>query len=195
VISPGGTNSSIGSTNLVGTILTGGNVALNGTTIIKLNGSGINDVVQAGGSIAYGGQLNLANVSGAPMAAGDTFHIFSAASYSGSFTGGITPATPGSGLAWDTTQLNAGTISVVAGGGVSQPVSGGATVSGGNFIFSGSNGPAGSNYVVLTTTNIATPLTNWTPVLTNSFDSNGNFGVTNTINPAAGRGFYLLQVQ
>jgi autotransporter-associated beta strand protein len=192
VLSPAGTNSTIGSTNLIGTILASGNINLAGTTIIKLNGSGINDLVQANGNIHFGGTLNLANVSGAPLAAGNTFHIFSAASYSGSFTGGIVPATPGPGLAWDTTQLNAGTINVITG--ASQPVLNGATVSGGNFIFGGSNGPAGSNYVVLTTTNIATPLTNWTPVLTNTFDINGAFHVTNPIAPAASKGFFLLKV-
>jgi hypothetical protein len=75
----------------------------------------------------------------------------------------------------------------------SQPVVSSTSVSGGNFIFSGTNGQADANYVVLTTTNIATPLTNWTPVLTNSFDNTGGFHVTNPINPAVGRRFYLLE--
>jgi hypothetical protein len=154
----------------------------------------VNDTVQASGAIHFSGKLNLANVSGAPLAAGNTFSIFSASSYSGSFTDDIFPTTPGSGLAWDTTQLlSSGTISVVAAAG--QPVLSGPFVSGTNFIFSGSNGPANQNFVVLTSTNLAAPLANWTPVLTNSFDNNGNFNVTNGINPAAGRGFYLLQVQ
>lgn len=195
IIAPGGTNTTIGITvgaNPTGTISVSGNVTLGGTTTIKLDGSGSNDVVQAGGSITYGGTLNLVNISGAPYSAGDTFQIFSASSFSSSFTQGINPPNPGAGLAWDTTQLNAGNISVVTG--TSQPVLGNVSVSGGNIIFSGSNGPAGSNYVVLTSTNLTTPLANWTPVLTNTFDSNGNFHVTNAINPAAPRGFYLLQV-
>jgi len=49
--------------------------------------------------------------------------------------------------------------------------------------------------VVLVSTNVATPVTNWTPVLTNTFDINGAFHVTNAMNPAADRGFYLLKVQ
>ena len=195
-IAPAGTNTTIGITagaNPTGAISASANVSLGGTTVIKLNGSGTNDVVQAGGNISYGGVLNLQNISGAPLAAGNSFHIFTAAGFSGSFTAGIVPATPGPGLAWDTTQLSSGTISVASGS--SQPVLGGAMISGGNFIFSGSNGPAGSNYVVLTTTNIASPTANWTPVLTNVFDNNGAFHVTNAINPGAGRGFYLLRVQ
>ncbi len=193
VISPAGTNTTLQSTNLIGLVSASGNVTLSGTTIIKLNGSGSSDTVQAGGSITYGGTLNLANVNGTPLAAGDSFHIFSATGYFGSFTAGIVPTTPGPGLVWDTTQLSAGTINVVSG--TSRPVLGGATVSGGNFVFSGSNGPAGSNYVVLTTTNIATPVANWTPVLTNMFDVNGAFHVTNAVNPAVGQSFFLLKVQ
>jgi len=195
-IAPAGTNTTIGITagaNPTGAISASANVSLGGTTVLKLNGNGTNDMVQAGGSITYGGTLNLLNISGTPLAAGNSFHIFSAASYSGSFTGGIVPATPGPGLVWDKTQLSAGTINVITG--TSQPVSSSSSVSGSNFIFSGTNGPAGSNYVVLVSTNIATPLTNWTPVLTNTFDINGAFHVTNAINPAAGRGFYLLKVQ
>jgi hypothetical protein len=192
ILSPGGTNSAIGSTNLIGTISASGDLTLNGTTIVKLDGPGVNDVIQASGVIHFGGTLNLANVSGTPLAAGNTFQIFNAGSYAGSFT--LTPTSPGSGLAWDTTQLlSSGTIKVIAT--AAQPVLSGASVSGTNFIFSGSNGPVGHNYVVLTSTNLATPLTNWTPVLTNGFNPDGTFNVTNGINPAAGRGFYLLQVQ
>lgn len=192
-IAPAGTNTTIGITvggNPTGTISVSGNATLGGTTTLKLDGSGSNDVVQAGGSITYGGALNLVNISGAPYAPGDTFQIFTAGSYSGSFTQGINPANPGPGLAW---QLNAGTLSVVTG--TSQPVLGTVSFLGGNLVLSGSNGSAGNNFVMLTSTNLATPLTNWTPVLTNSFDSNGMFRVTNSIDPAAARGFYLLQVQ
>lgn len=195
-IAPAGTNTTIGITvgsNPTGAISASGNVTLGGTTTIKLNGSGTNDMVQAGGSITYGGALNLANISGAPLAAGNTFHIFSAGSYSGSFTQGINPPNPGAGLAWDTTQLSSGTISVVTGS--AQPVLGGVSVSGGNLIFSGSNGPAGKGFAVLTSTNIATPLANWTQVATGSFDNSGNFHVTNSINPTVTSGFYILQVQ
>lgn len=194
-VAPSGTNTTIGITtgsNPTGTIAASGNVTLGGTTIIKLDGT-TNDVVQAGGAITYGGTLNLANISGSPLVAGSSFQIFNATSYSGSFNGGITPATPGPGLAWSTTQLNAGMISVV--GAPSPPVVTSTLILGDNFIFSGTNGQPGANYVVLTSTNVATPLTNWTLVLTNSFDNNGAFQVTNSINPAAGRSFYLLQEQ
>jgi fibronectin-binding autotransporter adhesin len=194
-IAPSGTNTTIGITtgaNPFGAISASANVSLGGATVIKL-GSGTNDVVQAGGNISYGGTLNLVNASGAPLAAGNSFHIFTAAGFSGSFAAGIVPTTPGPGLVWDTTQLGSGIISVATG--ASQPVLGGAAISSGNFIFSGSNGPANGNYVVLTTTNLATALTNWTPLVTNAFDSNGAFHYTNGVDTTVPHHFYTIKLQ
>ena len=66
---------------------------------MKLNGAS-NDGLSAGGTLTYGGTLTLTNIS-APLAAGNSFTLFSAAGYSGSFAT-ISPATPGAGLAWNT---------------------------------------------------------------------------------------------
>ena len=49
-------------------------------------------------------------------------------------------------------------------------------------------------YFVLTSTNVAAPLANWTPMLTNQFNGGGNFSFTNVIDPAVVSRFYLLQV-
>ncbi|HZI32889.1 MAG TPA: hypothetical protein VFF11_11145, partial [Candidatus Binatia bacterium] len=61
-LSPSGTNVTLGITagaNATGTIIVSNSVSLNGTTMIKLNGSGVNDAVQAGGDINYGGTFSL----------------------------------------------------------------------------------------------------------------------------------------
>ena len=195
IISPAGTNTTIGITagaNSTGTIVASNNVTLNGATVIKLNGSGVNDQIQSSTSINYSGTLNLLNISGAPLAVGNSFQILNAPSYAGSF-GSITPTTPGPNLAWDTSQLNTfGIINVVAGSG-SGPVIGSTTVSGGNLIFSGTGGTANGSYAVLTTTNIATPLINWTSLVTNSFDGAGAFSVTNAIAPGTPQRFYGIK--
>ena len=192
-LSPSGTTAALGinwgGTNAVGAIAASANVTLSGTTVIKLDGNGTNDMVQAAANIIYGGTLNLVNI-GSPLAVGNSFHIFSAAGYSGSFTG-ITPATPGAGLAWRTNQLGNGIVSVVTA--PAQPVIGSVKSSGGNLIFSGSGGTAFGTYYVLTSTNLAAPLVNWTPLSTNAFDSVGNFNVTNAINAGTPRLFYLLK--
>jgi len=194
-LSPAGTNTTLGITtgaNVVGTIAATNIITLNGTTVIKLKGSGTNDVVQStGAGITYGGTLNLVNISGAPLAAGDSFQIFNATSYAGSFAN-LTPASPGVGLAWNTTQLNIGKLSVVA---ASQPVISSVIVSGGNLIFSGTNGVGNGNYVVLTSTNVTAPLTGWTALATNIFDANGGFHATNTISPGNPQQFYRIQLQ
>jgi autotransporter-associated beta strand protein len=63
----------------------------------------------------------------------------------------------------------------------------------GKFVFAGSGGTAGSPFYILTSTNLAAPLTNWTKILTNQFDASGNFSVTNP--PATNRqGFYRVQM-
>jgi len=68
------------------------------------------------------------------------------------------------------------------------------TISGRNIIISGTNniGSAGT-FHLLTSTNLSLPLANWT-VLTNSSFNNGNFSITNAIDPTKPAGFYILQV-
>jgi PKD repeat protein len=63
------------------------------------------------------------------------------------------------------------------------PKLGGLTQVGGKLVFSGTNGPVGVQYRVLTSTNLAT----WTPVLTNKIPANGIYVYTNSwpTNPAA----------
>ena len=193
-ISPAGTNITLGlieGSSTTGTINASNSVTLNGTTTLKLNGSGVNDQIQAGAGITFGGTLILTNISGTPLANGNSFQIFNAASYTaGSYT--ITPSTPGAGLAWDTSQLNTfGIINVVAA--ASQPVIGGTKVSGGNLIFSGTGGTANGNYWVLTATNLATPFGSWPTQATYTYDATGAFSVTNAISPGTAQRFYRIK--
>src|SRR5882724_10769684 len=194
-ISPAGTNTAIGittGTNATGTINVANVVTLNGTNIFKLNHSGESDKIQAGASITYGGTIILNNINTTPLANGDSFQIFNAPSYiGGSYT--IMPNTPGPGLAWDTSQLNTfGSINVVVAS--QQPVVNSVHVSGGSLIFSGTGGTAGNHYAVLTTTNLTTLLTNWTSLVTNSFDGAGAFSVTNAISGGTPQRFYTIKL-
>jgi fibronectin-binding autotransporter adhesin len=190
-LSPSGSNTTIGITtgaNSTGTIAASRTVTLDGTTVLKLDGSGVNDEVTAGTSITYGGTLSLDNISGSPLAAGNSFQIFSAASYTGSFAS-ITPPSPGPGLAWGTSQLNIGVLNVVP-----QPVINSVAASSGNLVFSGTNGTAGAMYYVRTTTNLLTPLTNWVAITTNTFNGSGDFSVTNAITPGTPQRFYQIEL-
>jgi len=51
----------------------------------------------------------------------------------------------------------------------------------GNLILNGSGGVARGTYEVLTSTNVALPLNQWTSIATNQFDANGDFVFTNAV--------------
>jgi hypothetical protein len=73
------------------------------------------DLVQGVTTLNYGGTLAVSYLAGS-AAEGDSYKLFDATTYNGSFAA-IVPASPGSGLAWDTSNLAVnGTLGVIAGG-------------------------------------------------------------------------------
>jgi PKD repeat protein len=71
------------------------------------------------------------------------------------------------------------------------PQLGSVILSGGNVVLAGASGPPGLPYRILTSTNVALPLSSWTPVYTNTFSSNGSLGYTNSAT-TGGAAFFLL---
>jgi hypothetical protein len=59
------------------------------------------------------------------------------------------------------------------------------------MVFSGTNGPAGAQYRILTSTNLSLPLTDWTPVATNVFAPDGSYSYTN-VSELNSAGYFLL---
>jgi hypothetical protein len=173
----------------IGTLTINNNVLLAGTTFIEVNKtSGARDQVVGVSNVIYGGELVVSNLAGT-LAAGDSFTIFTAASSSGSFAN-ITPA-PGPGLAWNFNPTT-GVLSVVSAANV-QLLSFTSDGSGG-ISASGSGGVPFATYVVVTETNMATPVVSWIPIYTNAFDAGGNFSITisNALLAPELRRFYLL---
>jgi hypothetical protein len=168
-------------TNAIATFTINGNLTNSGSIAMKLNkGVGTYDQILGVNTLVYGGTLAVTNLAGT-LARGDSFSLFSAAAYQGSFSS-ISPATPGSGLAWDLTGLtNNGTLKIVAGAS-NPPHIGGIGTSGSSVVLSGTGGTAGANYYVVSSTNVALPLINWTRLATNVFDGSGNFNITNLMN-------------
>jgi autotransporter-associated beta strand protein len=161
------------------------------TTVVAVSKSPLtNSVVRVAANISYGGTLVVTNMSTQPLAAGDSFQLFNTA-VAGLGFDAILPATPGPGLAWDTSNLTSGgvvkVISVV-------PTINSIQLSGTNLILSGAGGPANGAYDVLTATNPSLPLTQWAPVFTNIFDGLGRFALTNPLDATVPEAFYLLQV-
>ncbi len=84
-----------------------------------------------------------------------------------------------------------GSIEVVVGG---QPGFASISRSGTNLIFTGTGGTPNAPYAVLTSTNVALPLSNWVSIATNQFDSGGSFSFTNGIAPGEPKRFYRIRV-
>jgi autotransporter-associated beta strand protein len=73
-----------------------------------------------------------------------------------------------------------------------QPSIASVALSGGKLILSGTSGPVGQQYRILTSTNVASALAGWTPVYTNTFTSpSGNYSYTNSA-PTNGASFFIL---
>jgi autotransporter-associated beta strand protein len=148
-----------------------------------------NDVARIFGALTNGGTLIVTNVSANALATGDSFKLFNAASYAGTFAKVILPPL-GNGLVWNTTALSTnGTISVVA----PTPAFTALNLSRTNLVLSGTGGVWGINYYILASTNLAQPLTNWTRLITNQFDVTGGFGFTNPLDATAAQYYFRLQ--
>jgi autotransporter-associated beta strand protein len=171
------------------------NVALlRGTTVMELNkATGTNDVLRGAATISYGGTLRLVNL-GSPVVAGDSFKLFYATAYSGTFTN-ISPAIPALNLAWNTNTLAIDGTLRISSAPTPQPQITTIALSGANSVLSGTNGVPDWPYYLVSTTNIAAPIATWTRMATNQFDASGAFAITNPINPATPRQFFLLQMQ
>lgn len=89
----------------IGTLTINNTLTLGGSTALEVNKSGMtltSDLVTGITTLNCGGTVSV-TATGDPLAVGDEFTVFSAATFSGAFTG-ISPA-PGAGLAWDTVKL------------------------------------------------------------------------------------------
>jgi uncharacterized repeat protein (TIGR03803 family) len=78
-----------------------------------------------------------------------------------------------------------------------QPSIASVILSGTNLVLNGINGQSGATYYVLMSTNLALPLSQWTPVATNVLSTSGNFTVTinNTVTRTVPQRFYILVTQ
>jgi hypothetical protein len=166
-VQPGG---SLAPGNSIGVLTISNSLVLGGTAFIELNKSAAtNDAVRGLSTITYGGTLTVTNLGGT-LAAGDSFRLFSAANYSGSFASLNLPP-PGVGLAWNTNGLTNGILSVAA---TAAPQFSSITQTrDGSFQFSGV-GSAGVTCALEATTNLA-PLIVWFFVMSAMADQNGQF--------------------
>jgi hypothetical protein len=153
--------------NGIGTLTIWNDLTNNGTCRFDLNTDTLAcDKVTMSGTVTYGGTLEIAmSGSGTALIPGAVFQLFNAGARSGAFDA-IVPATPGAGLAWDTSQLTVdGTLKITAATPPS-PTIGPVTVAGTNLVVSAPT-VTGANYVLQSATNL-TPTIFWVNESTNA---------------------------
>ncbi|HOC57716.1 MAG TPA: autotransporter-associated beta strand repeat-containing protein [Verrucomicrobiota bacterium] len=106
----------------IGTLTVNNTLTLAGRTVVELSKSGTilaEDQVVGISTLTYGGSLWVTNISdfqAIPLAPGDSFPLFSAATYTGTFTNVVVPVLPAD-MSWDANNLSLdGSITVVGSG-------------------------------------------------------------------------------
>ncbi len=162
------------------TISNGLTLSATSTNLMRLQKSGVsltNDLVKGLTNLTYNGTLVATTNAGTPLALGDTFTLFQAQAYSGSFANLILPALP-AGWTWDTSQLTInGSIQVVSAAVTPPPIITGLSptngsalggtvvmITGSNFV-SGATVSFGGVAAVSVVFNSSTQLTATTPAL------------------------------
>jgi hypothetical protein len=175
----------------VGTLTVNGNMTISGNLLFPINKSltPSNSLAVVSGTLVNTGTgtLTLTNL-GSALAVGDTFKLFSQP-----ISGGGALVVTGVGAAWQNNLAVDGSVSV-ASLTVPHPVINSISLNGTNLILSGTNGYATGTYYLLSSTNIILPLTQWMPLLTNTFDGSGNFAITNALTTGTPQQFYILKL-
>jgi hypothetical protein len=188
----GGSNGGIGTFSVgMGMIMTNGSKVL-----IRVNKSlaQSNDLISvSGGAINYAGTnagtVTVTNTGATPLAAGDTFQIFSQPVAGAVFT------VTGGGVTWANSLAANGSIQVALNYVVltSRPKITGFTLQAANAVISGTNGQAGATAFLLSTTNLLKPLSQWQTVGTNVLGGSAfTFTATNAVTPGSPQQFFLL---
>jgi autotransporter-associated beta strand protein len=187
ILSPGG---SVGTLTISNTLtLAAGSASL--FEISKTGGSISNDLVTGLTGVTFGGALTVTNVAADSnsLAAGDTFKLFNAGGFGGSFAQMTLPALP-FGLGWDTSRLtNAGLISVVS----VVPTVTSFTFAPGNGFLLGGTGAVSRAYTLQMASNLNAPIA-WALVATNVSDTNGVFQFTDNAATNFPQRFYRIAV-
>jgi autotransporter-associated beta strand protein len=183
-VAPGGILAPGGSSP--GLLTLNSDLSLDDASVLQFQLGANSDQIFVGGDLTLGGTINISDAGGFGPGTYTLFTYVGALSI-GTLTIGTTPADYSYTI--DTSVL--GQVNLI----VSQPQFGGISVTPNGLVMGGSGGNAGAGYYLLSSTNLALPLTNWTRLLTNQFDVNGNFNFTNAMATNALQNFYILQLQ
>lgn len=176
-----------------GTLTFNGNLTFDGNLAFTVDTSlaQSNDVVSVigGGPDNTGTGTLTVNNLGPALVAGQTFYLFNQPVQNG---GSLTIIPPPGVVLTNNLEVD-GSVTVVSVHPVLPPQITGISLSGASLVITGTNGLAGEPYNVLTTTNLALPLSQWTVLPTATFSA-GSFSLTNTVNTVTPQSFYILRV-
>jgi autotransporter-associated beta strand protein len=155
------------------------------TTTMTLTPSS-NDEIQGLTSVTYGGALVVTNTSGSPLVVGHEYILFNAAnSGTGNFSS-ITILPSGAG----TFNPANGVLTITPSGGFTFSS---LKTSAGSLVMVGSGGTPSSGYTLLSSTNLATPISAWITNTTGTLDASGNLSNSIPLNPAQPAVFFRLR--
>jgi hypothetical protein len=182
--------------NSTSTATINGNLATSSGTLSLTYGSGTPSLSIASGTMTLSNNTLLKiNNTGTALEGG--IHTIIAAG--GGSVGGTLPSSftvSGGGIAGGTTaslQITNNVLALVVT--PPTPYITGITLNGTTLMMTATNGADNGPFVLLGSTNLLLPLNQWTPILTNVFDGNGNLNLTtNIINSNYPLEFYLLQL-
>ncbi len=174
-----------------GSLTNSGNLSLPAATVQNFSVGTNASTVAVTGNLALNSTLNINNGSGfAPT----NYTLFT---YTGSLSGvpalGATPSSfPGFSYTLITNTPGKVMLGIAPPPAPSFSVSSGVS---GNIVFSGSGGVTNGPYQVLASTNVALPVSQWTPIATGQFNASGQFTLTNAAQTNLTQEYFLLQEQ
>lgn len=183
-----------GPADTIGTFTVSGNVTNSGKVLIRVNKAlaQSNDLISVTGVItnAGTGTVTITNIGSASLATGDRFQVFSEA-----VRNGAALTVTGGGVSWANNLAVDGSVQVASSyiALTNSPKITSFSLQSTNVVISGTNGQAGATAFLLSTTNLAEPLSQWQTVATDILGGSGfTFTATNAINASAPQQFFLL---
>jgi hypothetical protein len=142
------------------------------------------DTIVVDGDLTLGGTLNITNLTGFGLGA------YTLITYDGALSGSLTIGSKPAGYDCFVDTSTPGQVQLVV---VTAPAFQSIQAVGDSVIMGGV-GPTNISYRLIASTDSALALNLWTPIATNAFDTNGQFFITNLIDPNQLQTFYRLRV-
>jgi autotransporter-associated beta strand protein len=188
-VQPGGT---LAPGDSIGTLTVNGDLNLGGNMTVEVNtaASPTSDRVSVSGALNNTGSGNRISVRnlGPTLSVGNSFTLFN-----GPLANAGSIYVSGAGAIWNNNLAVDGTISVAATT-LPKPVIHSFTLAGTNLSLGGGNGYAHAQFRVLSSTDLAAPLSSWAVETTGVCDGSGNFSVSLSTTSGVAQKFYTVQL-